>query len=42
MLKMKQYIIQNIQNNQEFSNFVLNIICHAKNTDMINTSVQLI
>ena len=41
MLEMKQYIIQNVQNNQELSDFILNIICHAKNVNMINTSAQL-
>ena len=42
MLKIEQYIIQDVQNNWKSSDFVLNIIHHTKNADMINISVQLI
>ena len=41
VLETEHYTIQNIQNNCESSEFVLNVICYAKNTDMINISAQL-
>ena len=41
MLKTECYIIQNVQNNHEPLGFVFNVICHAKNTNMTNTSTQL-
>ena len=40
-LEVKHYTIQNIQNNHESSEFVLNVIWHAKNAEMINVSAQL-
>ena len=41
-LKTEWYIIQDVKNNQELLSFVLNVICHIKNADMINISAQLI
>lgn len=41
LLKMKWYTIQDIQNNQESLNFVLNVICHVKDADMIKIFTQL-
>ena len=41
VLELEHYTIQNIQNNCESSEFVLNVICYAKNTDMIDISAQL-
>ena len=41
VLKTECYTIQNIQNNHESSKFVLNVIHHAKNADMIAISAQL-
>ena len=41
MLETEWYIIQNMQNNHELFRFVLNVIHHIKNTDMMETSAQL-
>ena len=41
MLKTECYTIQNIHNNCELSGFILNVIQHAKNADMINVFIQL-
>ena len=39
--KMKHYTIQNVCNNHEPFNFILNVIWHTKNINMIKISVQL-
>ena len=41
-LKTEWYTIQNAQNNQKSSEFVLTIMWHAKNTEMTDISAQLI